>query len=158
MSNKGLIGESFKLREAAYKKKEKDRYLYRVLSTGDKVNIDNSLLNPITIENSKRPIGVLEVNFNKKDISTQDEYLILMISIYLREMVRFCYHTQCRVSEMQHKNIFMESFTRLVKADSYFSLANLVMQEARELFLTRSCKFIYCFDGKLIVYTSNSTG
>lgn len=63
MSNKGLIGESFKLKEAAYKKKEKDRYLYRILSTGEKVNIDNTLLNPITLQGQQRPSAVLEVRF-----------------------------------------------------------------------------------------------
>lgn len=31
MSSKGLLGESLKLCEAAYKKKEKDKYLYRML-------------------------------------------------------------------------------------------------------------------------------
>lgn len=34
MSNKGLLGESLKLSEAAFKKKEKDKYLYRILSSG----------------------------------------------------------------------------------------------------------------------------
>lgn len=60
MSNKGLLGESLKLSEAAFKKKEKDKYLYRILSTGQKVTTDNTLLNPIKISGS-RPSAVLEV-------------------------------------------------------------------------------------------------
>jgi hypothetical protein len=60
MSSKGLLGESLKLNEAAYKKKEKDKYLYRMLQSGQKITTDNTLLNPIRIKNS-RAIAILEV-------------------------------------------------------------------------------------------------
>lgn len=62
MVRKGLLGESLKLEEAAFKKSEKDKYLYTTLETGKKVSTDNTLLNPIWIQDSK-PIAVLEVRY-----------------------------------------------------------------------------------------------
>ena len=66
MSNKGLISESLKLDEAAYKKKEKDKYLYRILSTGAKVSTDTTLLNPIKVKGT-RPVAMLEVAIIKTE-------------------------------------------------------------------------------------------
>ena len=63
MARKGLLGESLKLDEAAFKKKEKDKYLYSTLDTGKKVSTDNTLLNPIWVTNQK-PVAVLEVKPN----------------------------------------------------------------------------------------------
>jgi len=60
MANKGLLGESLKLDESTFKKKEKDKYLYSLLSTGKKVSTENTLLNPIWGAEPK-PIAVLEV-------------------------------------------------------------------------------------------------
>ena len=62
ISNKGLIGECVKLYEPVFKKKEKEKYLYKVITTGVKINKDDTLLNPIRLNNTQIN-GVLEVNF-----------------------------------------------------------------------------------------------
>lgn len=83
MVRKGILGEALKLEEAAFKRTEKEKYLYTTLDTGKKVSTDNTLLNPIWISNSK-PLAVLEINYSKREITKDDEYFVLALSNYIK--------------------------------------------------------------------------
>ena len=95
---------------------------------------------------------------DNQEINNDDEYLILVLSMYIQEMISFCYYNECRIQEVEFKNRFTESFIKLCGVNDYYSFSNMVCTEAKNLFLSNNCKFIYCHEDKLIIYTGSDSG
>ena len=106
---------------------------------------------------------------------------MLALTKFVEQYISSCYFNECRVLEVQSKDKFIESYVRISEAKTYFEFANLVTEEARNLFHSNNSKFLFVynplstvraaedeeiksaekfieFEGGLLVYTSDSSG
>ena len=117
LCNKGIMGEVVKLREYKFSENQienkdgKDNYLYKSLTTGEKVRVKNTLLLPITLHQADSPAAVLEINFRDSKMSNEDSYSVLALSQYIAKSIVSCYDIELNRIAIKYAALTQHAFS-----------------------------------------------